>query len=229
MRTSLKESQVISMVTAVIALYGFFTLPFTSFAISAVFALAIYYLTQSIILVAFVFFLPQVIKIVNTLLGAKEGMTDTNEISNRIKTMTSKYSRGTNLNPETPTKEYFTDAAEVSKRNIQLRNEHMLPKVNEVSGVVDISVPSGTYPIEGTPSYPGFLKEAFMGTNVATNQRIETIPEETLPAVGTVETALRANNTVEGYDDESVNTALVRNMNTQSLAPSNMKSVDMTM
>ena len=225
----MKENQIIMIVTAVLALYDFFSVPFSSFLVTCVFALVIYYLTNSMFLLAFVFFVPQVIKMTNTILGRKENMTDTpKEISERLQNISKKFSRGVNLNPETPTKEYFTDAKEVSQRNIEIRNKNILPHVKEVEGVVDTSMPSGVYPIEGDPSYPNFMKEGFMGTNINASNRIETVPEETVPAVGTVEATVRANNVIEPYDDVSVNTALAKNSSNIPIS-SNMKSVDMTM
>lgn len=229
MKYSVKENQIVLSVAAVLALYDFFTLPFHSFFVASVFAFVLYYISKSVFIVAFVYFVPQLIQITNVVLGKKEGMTDsTKNITERIKTMKSKYSQGENLNPETPTKEYFVDAKEVSERNIDLRKKNKLPQVEEVLGVVDITMPSGTYPIQGEPSYPGFMKEGFMGTELNAPERIETVAEESVKPVGTFETNPRPSNVVEAYDDESINTALTRNVNS-SLSPSNMKSVDMTM
>ena len=229
MAYSLKENQIVLSIAVALALYDFFSLPFASFLVSCVFAATLFFITKSIFIVAFIFFIPQIIRISNVLLGHKEKMTDLpTNVANRIKSMKAKYDSGENLNPETPTKENFTNAQEVSQRNIDIRNKNNLAKVNEVSGVVDVTMPSGTYPIEGNPSYPNFMSEGFMGTNINTNNRIETIPEEEISAVGTMENNPRANNVVESYDDESVNAALARNSNTK-FASSNMKSVDMTM
>jgi hypothetical protein len=229
MAYSLKENQIVLSVAVVLGLYDFFTLPFNSFLISCIFAGSLFFITKSVFIIAFVFFIPQIIRISNMLLGRNENMTDLpTNVTNRIKSMKSKYDSGENLNPETPTKEYFTNAEEISQRNIDIRNKNTVAKVNEVSGVVDIDMPSGTYPIEGNPSYPNFMNEGFMGTNINMNNRIETIPEEEISAVGTVDKNPRANNVVESYDDESVNTALARNSNT-NFDSSNMKSVDMTM
>ena len=231
MRYSLKENQIILAVAAVMGLYDFFSIPFNSFLLASIFALVLYYLTKSPFIVAFVYFIPQLIHISNIVLG-REGMVGSqSEVTDRIKSMTNKYSRGENLNPETPTKEYFTDAKEVSQRVADLSNKNALPKVKEVSGLVDIDMPSGTYPIEGNPSYPGFMREGFMGTNVNNSTRIETMPEEEIPAMGTVETPMRASNVIEPFDDLSINTALARGNNSSSmnLSPANMKSVDMTM
>ena len=229
MAYSLKENQIVLSVAVVLGLYDFFTLPFNSFLISCVFAGTLFFITKSLFIVAFVFFIPQIIRTSNVLLGHNENMTDLPaNVSNRIKSMKAKYDSGENLNPETPTKEYFTNVEEISQRNIDIRNKNTLEKVNEVSGIVDIEMPSETYTIEGNPSYPDFMREGFMGTNINMNHRIETVPEEEISAVGTVDKNPRANNVVEGYDDESVNTALARNSNTK-FDSSNMKSVDMTM
>jgi hypothetical protein len=229
MTYSLKENQIVLAVAVVLGLYDFFTLPFNSFLVSCIFAGSLYYITKSTFIVAFVFFIPQLIHISNRILYNNEGMTNSpNEITDRIKSMNNKFSRGENLNPETPTKEYFTDAKEISERVSGLRARNSSSKVDEVSGLVDISMPSGTYPIEGNPSYPGFMREGFMGTNINTNNRIETVSEEEIKPVGTIESNLRPNNVIESYDDESLKTALARN-SSANLGPSNMKSVDMTM
>jgi hypothetical protein len=229
MTYSLKENQIVLAVAVVLGLYDFFTLPFNSFLVSCIFAGSLYYITKSTFIVAFVFFIPQLIHISNRILYNNEGMTNSpNEITDRIKSMNNKFSRGENLNPETPTKEYFTDAKEISERVSGLRARNSSSKVDEVSGLVDISMPSGTYPIEGNPSYPGFMREEFMGTNINTNNRIETVSEEEIKPVGTIESNLRPNNVIESYDDESLKTALARN-SSANLGPSNMKSVDMTM
>lgn len=229
MKYSLKENQIILAVTVALGLYDFFTIPFNSFLVASIFALVLYYITKSLFIVAFIYFIPQLIHISNKILKCDEGMANSQEeVTDRIKSMTNKYNRGENLNPETPTKEYFTDANEVSQRVSDIRNKNALPKVSEVSGLVDTDVPSETYPIEGNPSYPGFMREGFMGTNLSNNNRIETVPEEEIPANGTVETPMRANSVIEPYDDLSLNTALARNSSSK-LSLGDMKSVDMTM
>lgn len=228
MKLSLKDNQVVLLLATVLALYDFFTVPFYSFIVTCIFAAVIYYLTNSTFLVAFVYFIPQIIRISNILLGKTESFTNPQEeISTRLKRMSSKYNStlGPNLNPETPTVEYFNDAKEVAKRNEDLRNKNALPEVKEVSGIIDATLPSGTYPIEGTPSYPNFMKESFIGAPSTTNARIQTVPEEEVPAVGTFKNSLKPTAAVEGFDDESVNTALQRNANSSALRSSNIKSV----
>jgi hypothetical protein len=224
---ALKENQVVLLVATVLGLYDFFTVSFNSFLITSLFALVIYYITSSVFLIAFVYFIPQIIRISNVLMG-KESFTNPQEqITERLKHMDSKFksAQGPNLNPETPTVEYFNDAKEISKRNEDLRNKNALPAVKEVSGVIDPSLPSGIYPIEGTPSYPNFMKESFIGVPSNTNTRIQTVPEEEVAAVGTMENKLKPTSSVEPFDDESVNTALQRNANNSALHSSNIKSV----
>jgi len=225
---ALKENQVVLLVATVLGLYDFFTVSFNSFLITSLFALVIYYITSSVFLIAFVYFIPQIIRISNLLMGNTDAFTNPQEqITERLKHMDSKFksAQGPNLNPETPTVEYFNDAKEISKRNEDLRNKNALPPVKEVSGIIDPSLPSGVYPIEGTPSYPNFMKESFIGVPSNTNTRIQTVPEEEVPVVGTMENQLKQTSTVEPFDDESVNTALQRNPNNSSLAPSNIRSV----
>ena len=228
MKLALKDNQVVLLLATVLALYDFFTVPFYSFLVTCVFAIAIYYLTRSTFLVAFVYFIPQIIRLSNILIGNKDAFTNPQEeITDRLKRMSSKYnsSLGPNLNPETPTVEYFNDAKEVAKRNEDLRKNNALPPVKEVSGIVDATMGSGNYPIEGLPSYPNFMKESFVGAPSTTNARIQTVPEEDIPAVGTVKNAPKPTAAVEGFDDESINTALQRNANSSALRSSNIKSV----
>jgi hypothetical protein len=49
--------------------------------------------------------------------------------------------------------------------------------------------------------------------------------EEEVPAVGTVKNSPKPTSAVEGFDDESINTALQRNANSSALRSSNIKSV----
>jgi len=227
MKLALKENQVVLLVATVLGLYDFFTISFNSFLITSVFAAVIYYLTNAVFLIAFVYFIPQIIRISNVVLNKESFKNPQELITERINHANAKFkaAQGPNLNPETPTLEYFNDAKEISKRNEDLRNKNALAPVKEVSGIVDIDMPSGTYPIEGTPSYPNFMKESFIGVPSNTNTRIPTVPEEELPAIGTMENQLKSTAAVESYDDESINTALQRNANNSALHSSNIKSV----
>lgn len=209
MAYSLKENQILLGITVILGLYDFVTLPFKSFLITCICATVLYITTQSMFILAFIFCIPQLIHLSNTLIHGKEGMTNSQkDITQRIESMNRKF------NHETPTQETFTNATEVSERVSQLK-KHGVPNSN-------------TDTIEGNFSQSGFMREEFMGTQLHAKNRIETVPEEDIPVIGTVEKNPRPNHVVEPFDDESVNTALLRNASRNPVS-SNMKSVDMTM
>jgi len=230
MKFSAKENSILFVLAAVIALYDFFNIPFNSFLITTVFAIALYGFTKSPFFIAFIFLVPQFIKVINMLLGVREKMTDTPQnISSRLNSIKGKYSQGVNLNPETPTKEYFQDAKSVSDRVENVMKNNAIKKPSEVSGIVDISQPSGVYPIEGTPSYPNFMEATMGGVEINENTRIPTVPENSIPAVGTIQNNLLDRPYISTYDDISVSLALKRTTNdVPLLTASNLKSDDMT-
>lgn len=210
MKFSSKEQQILFVVAVVIGMYDFFTLHFNTFLLTSLFVGVLYMLTNSLFAVAFIYIVPQFIKLFNAALLMKhEGMTtDVNQISNRLEKMKQKYSQGVNLNPETPT-ESFTDLKEVSNR-VQGLQKHTAPKIDNVAGVVDIALPSD-YPIEGNPSYPDFLKES--GTPIDVNGRIYTSAEESVPAMGIMDSFPKQNPFIKNYDELSMNTALAKGLN----------------
>ena len=235
MKFSTQETKILFILSAIIGLYDFFNIPFTSFLITSVFAGLLYGFTKSPYFIAFVYLVPQFIKLINFLLGKKEKFQDANAISNRIKTNfklnnNTQYNTGVNLNPETPTKEYFQNANSVSQRVEKIMKDNSIKKPNQVSGLVDISEPSSVYPIQGMPSYPNFMEETakISGSDLTTNTRINTVPESSMPMIGTVENKMMDRPYISTYDDISVSTALKRTTNDNPLLyASNLKSVDM--
>lgn len=235
MKFSTQETKILFILSAIIGLYDFFNIPFTSFLITSVFAGLLYGFTKSPYFIAFAYLVPQFIKLINFLLGKKEGFQDANAISNRIKTdfklnNNTQYNTGVNRNPETPTKEYFQNANSVSQRVEKIMNDNSIKKPNQVSGLVDISEPSNVYPIQGMPSYPNFMEETakISGSDLTTNTRITTVPESSVPMIGTVENKMMDRPYISTYDDISVSTALKRTTNDNPLLyASNLKSVDM--
>ena len=235
MKFSTQETKILFILSAIIGLYDFFNIPFTSFLITSVFAGLLYGFTKSPYFIAFVYLVPQFIKLINFLLGKKEKFQDANAISNRIKTNfklnnNTQYNTGVNLNPETPTKEYFQNANSVSQRVEKIMKDNSIKKPNQVSGLVDISEPSSVYPIQGMPSYPNFMEETakISGSDLTTNTRITTVPESSVPMIGTVENKMMDRPYISTYDDISVSTALKRTTNDNPLLyASNLKSVDM--
>jgi hypothetical protein len=230
MKFSPKENNILFVLAVVFGLYDFFSIPFNSFLITLVFAVVLYGFTKSPFFIAFVFLVPQFIKLINMLLGIREKMTDTPQnISSRLNSIKGKYSQGVNLNPETPTKEYFQDAKSVSDRVEKVMKDNAIKKPSEVSGLVDISQPSGVYPIEGTPSYPNFMETTMGGVEVNENTRIPTIAESSIPALGTIQHNVLDRPYISTYDDISVSTALKRTTNDiPLLTASNLKGDDMT-
>ena len=126
-------------------------------------------------------------------------------------------------------KEGFNNLKEISGRVEKLKSTKM-ENVKEPSGVVDPVLSSGNYPIEGTPSYPNFMESTLKGVEVNTNTRIYTMNESDIPVPGLTDRNPKQNPYIATYDDLSIDTALSRTTNDNSLVNgSTMKSVDMTM
>jgi len=237
MKFSTQETKILFILSAIIGLYDFFNIPFNSFLITSVFAGLIYGFTKSPYFIAFVYLIPQFIKLINFLLGKKEKFQNANAISNRLQTnfklnKNKQYNNGVNLNPETPTKEYFQDVNSVSQRVEKIMKNNAIKKSENPSGLVDVTESTGEYPknVDGIPSYPNFMEATanISGTDLTTNTRINTIPESNVPAVGTVENKMIDRPYISTYDDISISTALKRTTNDNPLLyASNLKSVDM--
>jgi len=211
MKYSVKENKIVLIVAVVLGLYDFFTIPFNSFLIACVFSTALYCLTKSLFSVAFVFFIPQLIRLSNIILGRNEGL------QNPSATVEAPIIK----NPPS-TQQINTLIQQIKNKYEAAKNENFTNKEESDENEEKDDT------IEGNASYPEFMREGFMGTNLENNSRIEMVPEEEIPVVGTVEKNPRANNVVESYDDVSINTALERD-STKKLSSSNVKSVDMTM
>ena len=209
MKYSMKENKIVLIVAVMLGLYDFFTIPFNSFLIACVFSIALYCLTKSLFSVAFIFFIPQLILLLNFVLRRNEGL------------------QNPSATPEAPIIKNIPTASDINTTIQQIRNKYSAAKNEKFTNKED-DEENEENTIEGNATYPEFMREGFMGTNVENSNRIETYAEEDIPVVGTVEKNPRANNVVESYDDVSVNTALQRNT-TQKLSSSSMKSVDMTM
>lgn len=207
MKFNTKEQKILLVIFATILLYDFFTIHYNSFLIASVFGVVLYGLTDSLFLVTIVFIVPQFIKVFNGLLSNKDAMTDSPAtITKRITEM----------------KEQFTDLKEISDRVEQLQ-KNKVSKVKNVSGVVEEKIPSGVYPIEGEPSYPKFMEA--VGTSLDTNTHIYTTAESAIPAIGIKDSFPKQNPYVENFDDSSINTALARTTNGNSLNAANIKAI----
>ena len=210
MKFNSKEEQILFMVAAILGLHDFFTLPFNSFVITLIFAVVLFYISESLFMLTLVLLVPQVIHTFNKMMGIKEKFTNTNEISERI------------INMKKVSPESFTDLNEISQR-VETMKKVDQPKV-EVSGVVDESLPSGTYPMEGTLSYPKFNEET-MGTSVDMNTNIHTIAEASLPAVGTIDSLPKQNPYVPKFDEIGLSTALSQSSGNSTMNASNIKAL----
>ena len=210
MKFNSKEEQILFMVAAILGLHDFFTLPFNSFVITLIFAVVLFYISESLFMLALVLLVPQVIHTFNKIMGIEEKMTNPNEISQRIETMKK-------ASPES-----FTDLNEISQRVESMKKVDQ-PKA-EVSGVVDESLPSGAYPLEVTLSYPK-INEETIGTSVDTHTNTDTVPEYSVPVVGTINSLPKQNPYVPKFDEIGLSTALAQSSGNTTLNASNIKAV----
>jgi hypothetical protein len=209
MKFTRKEDNILVIIASTVALYDFFTIPFNSFLITVAFAGILFYLTRSHFLLALVFIVPQFINLLNSVMGnKKEKYTDITEISKRIQQIK---------------REKFTNLNEISSRVVSLKKNYNVPKVENVSGVVNNDVE----PVVGNPSLPDFMREfEELGTDVQTNSRIHTPSEYSIPASGTRNNFPRSNIHVPVIDDVSIDTALSTTTANGSTESSNLKSVE---
>jgi hypothetical protein len=210
MKFTRKEDNILLIITATVALYDFFTIPFNSFLITLAFAGILFYLTHSYYILAVIFIVPQFIALLNSVMGKKkENFNNITDISKRIQQMRKE--------------EHFTNLSEISSRVESLKKEYSQPKVDTVSGIVNNDVES----IAGNTSLPHFMREfEDLGTNVQVNSRIHTPSEFSIPASGTRNNFPRSNIHVSVIDDVSIDTALSNTTANGSTESSNLKSVE---
>lgn len=185
----------------IFSMYDYFTIPFNSVLITLLLGIILYCFTKSQTLFVTVLLVPQFIRFINgVILGKKENFMNINpqEVVANLQKM-----------KENKSMEQFTDLKEVSNRVVNLK-ESKVPKVEEVSGLVDSIA---------------FLEQFENKTDLTENTRIMTVPENAVPAIGTVERNARAVSTVEPFDSQSINAALVRSVNNVKPASSNLESV----
>lgn len=190
--------------------YDLMTLPFISFVITIVVAGVSYAFTKEPILSLSVLFIPQLIRLMNgVLLPKKETFVATNleEVVEVVKNMKKN-------NTET-----FTNPQEISERITRVKKESKVPKNEEVSGVEDDG-------IEGTMSAVKFLEQFENLTELNKNHRIHTVNESFVPAMPTIVNKVRSTAAVEGFDEASMNTALIRSANSTKQAASNIESIE---
>ena len=217
MKFSSKEEQILLGVAVIVGLYDYFTIPFSSLLVALFFAIVLYVLTDSTFLVALVLIIPQFIKMINMVIGPKEGLSNPTNVNKLITSMTSKYSQGHN---DEMGIEGYQNALEISSR-VENLMKNVQPKA-EVSGIIDDSPPTGVYPIEGNPSYPKFNEET-MGTSIDSHTGIYTASEGSVPVTGTVESNPKQNPYVPNFDTIGLSAALARSSGATNA--SNIKAV----
>jgi hypothetical protein len=190
--------------------YDLVSLPFNTFVITIVITGVTYAFTKEPTLALIVLFAPQLIRLMNAIiLGNKETFVPTNpeQVVETVKNMKKNNS------------ESFTNAQEISERVIGLQKTTKIPKNEEVSGVEDDG-------IQGTMSAVKFLEQFENLTELNQNQRIYTVNETTIPAMPTIENKSRPTAAVEGFDESSLNTALIRSTNSNKPVSSNIESIE---
>jgi len=187
-----------------IAGYDLISLPFNTFIITLVIATISFMLTKSLLFAASVFVVPQLIRLMNTiLLTKKETFIPTNpeEVINTVKQF-----------KESKTTEAFNNPNEIIERVKSLQNE---PKEEDDKDE-----------LEGTVDSLKFLEQFDNLTEVNQNQRIHTVNESAIPAMPTIMNKNRPTAAVEAFDNTSLNTALIRSSNTNKPTSSNINSVE---
>jgi hypothetical protein len=210
MKLPVKEVQILNFLTVAVALYDYFTIPFNSFLITLLLGIVFYCFTKSQVLFVCVLLAPQFIRLVNgVILGKKETFMTNNpqEVIDNLKKM------------KQPT-ESFVNLKEVSDRVVKLKEESKVARVERLSAMVD------TNEIMPSVDSIAFLEQFENRTDLNENTRIMTIPENAVPAVGTVEKNARAMAAVEAFDAQAINTALVRSTNTNKPVSSELESIE---
>jgi len=188
-------------ITFFIAGYNLTSLPFNSFIITLIIATLAFISTKSILFTASVLVVPQLIRLMNTiLLSKKETFIPSNpqEVINSVK----QFKEGK------PT-EAFNNPTEIIERVSSLEKEE--DKDDELEGTVDSLK---------------FLEQFENLTEVNENQRIHTVNETTVPAMPTIMNKNRATAAVEPFDNTSLNTALVKSTNSNKPVSSNISSIE---
>jgi hypothetical protein len=196
MNIVLKESLVIQIIAGLISLYDLTTLSIQAVLITAIFAIALYYITSSFYVLICVLIAPQVIRILNFLMGKTETFTNATpaQVEKTIQDIQKKQ------------KESFVSAVEVSDRIIQLKNAHPMKKI-EGPADNDSSI------LEGSSEIPSFMTQyETLGVPVNINGRIPTQTEESIPPIGTLERDPQDNPFHTSIDTESIEMTMKRTL-----------------
>ena len=216
MKFSSKEQRTLLVISAVVGAYDFFSLPFTSFIITALFAGMLYFLTSSLYIVALCALVPQFIRIVNYFMNKKENFVanDPNQITEALIKQLKKHNN----------KELFRNPTEISNRVQQMKNDKKESSVQNLAGLVDISVPSSEISIQANPSIPSFMEEFQNATPLDINTHIDTVAESSVPLPSNERPVPRNNIFVEQFDAPAVGDALIPTTNSR---PQNLKGLEM--
>ena len=184
-----------------IAGYNLISLPYNSFIITLVIATIAFMSTKSLIFTASVLIVPQLIRLMNTLLlSKKETFVPKNpqEVINSVKQF-----------KEAKPTEAFNNPTEIIERVSSLKKEE--DKDDELEGTVDSLK---------------FLEQFENLTELNENQRIHTVNETTVPAIPTIMNKNRPTAAVEPFDNTSLNTALIKSTNSNKPVSSNINSIE---
>jgi len=173
------------MIAVLVTLYDLTTLSFQALLITGIFAIALYYITSSPYVLVCVLVAPQIIRILNFLMGKKEPYVNATEVKKQ-------------------NNESFVSAAEISDRVIKLKNTQVMKKIDS---------PEPSNMIEGNHQIPSFMTQyESLGVPVNNNERIPTQAEETVPPVGTLEHNPKENPFHTSVDTESIEMTMKRTL-----------------
>lgn len=191
-------------ITFFIAGYNLISLPYNSFIITLVVATIAFMSTKSLLFTASVLIVPQLIRLMNTLLlSKKETFVPKNpqEVINSVK----QFKEGK------PT-EAFNNPTEIIERVSNLQKESKEEDKDDE--------------LEGTVDSLKFLEQFENLTEVNENQRIHTVNETAVPAIPTIMNKNRPTAAVEPFDNTSLNTALIKSTNSNKPVSSNINSIE---
>jgi len=197
----MKSSQIEILFVVLIVGYDLISLPFNTFIITLVVATLCYAYTKSLIFFASVFVVPQIIRLMNSLVPNKnESFVPKNaeQVINTVK----KFKEISNTESFVP-----KNAQEVINTVKKFKENS-----NTESFVSDNEEEEDE--LEGTVDSLKFLEQFENLSEINENQRIHTVNETAIPAMPTIMNKNRPTAAIEPYDNRSINTALLRSTNT---------------
>jgi len=196
----MKSSQIEILFVVLIVGYDLISLPFNTFIITLVVATLCYAYTKSLLFFASVFVVPQIIRLMNSLVPKNESFVPKNaeEVINSVK----KFKETSNTESFVP-----KNAEEVINSLKKLKENS-----NTESFVSDGEEEDDE--LEGTVDSLKFLEQFENLSEINENQRIHTVNETAIPAMPTIINKNRPTAAIEPYDNRSINTALLRSTNT---------------